>query len=194
MNIRKKAAVPFRVAPLFAEKEGLSHRMIGQPLAGHVLQLPRKEKAMELHFEPIIPSNREQVLELKTAAGQEGYVESVAECLAEADKRSCWRPVGIYDGELLVGFAMYGFFWEYLPFGHVWLDRLMIDGRYQGQGYGKAALKGLLARLYKEYGRRKIYLSVIDGNNTAIDLYKSFGFRFNGRKDLHGERIMVCRF
>ena len=39
---------------------------------------------------------------------------------------------------------MYGFFWEYLPFGRLWLDRLLIDRRFQGRGYGRAALAALL--------------------------------------------------
>lgn len=72
---------------------------------------------MDLHFKPVTPENRAQVEALTTAPGQESFVESVRECLQEADKRRCWRPVGIYDGSALVGFAMYGFFWEYLPFG-----------------------------------------------------------------------------
>ena len=37
-------------------------------------------------------------------------MESVAECLAEADRRRCWRPVGSMMGMPLIGFAMYGFF------------------------------------------------------------------------------------
>ena len=48
--------------------------------------------------------------------------------------------MGIYDGNVLIGFAMYGLFWEYLPFGRLWLNRFLIDRRYQSMGYGKAAL------------------------------------------------------
>ena len=43
---------------------------------------------------------------------------------------------------------MYGFFWEYLPFGRLWLDRLLIDRRFQGRGYGRAALAALLDQSY----------------------------------------------
>ena len=43
---------------------------------------------------------------------------------------------------------MYGFFWEYLPFGRLWLDRLLIDRRFQGLGYGRAALAALLDQSY----------------------------------------------
>ena len=93
---------------------------------------------MKIRLEPVTVASRAAVERLETAPGQEGFVESVAECLAEADRRRCWRPVGVYDGDALIGFAMYGFFWEYLPFGRLWLDRLLIDRRFQGRGYGRA--------------------------------------------------------
>ena len=89
---------------------------------------------MKIRLEPVTVASRAAVERLETAPGQEGFVESVAECLAEADRRRCWRPVGVYDGDALIGFAMYGFFWEYLPFGRLWLDRLLIDRRFQGRG------------------------------------------------------------
>lgn len=146
---------------------------------------------MRIHIKPITEANRQAALELSAAPGQEGFVETPEECLAEADRRRCWRPVGIYDEEILVGFAMYGFFPEYLPFGRVWLDRLLIDAHFQGRGYGHAALANLLERLGKEYGRRRIYLSVYENNLSAIRLYKSFGFHFTGEKDVHGEDVMV---
>ena len=90
---------------------------------------------MKIRLEPVTVASRAAVERLETAPGQEGFVESVAECLAEADRRRCWRPVGVYDGDALIGFAMYGFFWEYLPFGRLWLDRLLIDRRFQGRDF-----------------------------------------------------------
>lgn len=146
---------------------------------------------MNLHFEPITSHNRNTALQLQIAENQAGFVESVEECLTEADNCRRWHPVGIYDGSTMVGFAMYGFFrWQYLPFGKLWLDRLLIDCHYQGKGYGSAALEGLVKRLTEEYRCRKIYLSVIRENHVATQLYERFGFRFNGKRDIHGEYVM----
>ena len=148
---------------------------------------------MNITFKPVTQENRAEVLKLKVGEGQAHFIESVQQCLDEADRRKSWRPVGIYHEEELVGFAMYGFFWEYFPAGRVCLDRLLIDERYQGRGYGKAALQMLLERLTGEYRRKKIYLSVIEGNDGAAGMYQKAGFQFTGRRDLHGERIMVRR-
>ena len=70
--------------------------------------------------------------------------------MREADELELWRPVGIYDSDTLIGFAMYGYFPEPAP-GQLWLDRLLIDKRYQGKGYGKQAVLSLLDRLHTEY-------------------------------------------
>ena len=132
---------------------------------------------MELHFEPITEENRKEAEALSPAPGQENYIESVADCMREADERDSWRPLGIYDGSTLVGFAMYGFFQEYL---------------FQHRGYGQIAVSCLLNRIWKEYGCSKIYLSVYSDNTAAINLYRKLGFAFNGELDLKGEKVMVC--
>lgn len=67
---------------------------------------------MYLTIHPVTEQNREEILSLKVKHGQEHFIETTAQCLTEADKLSVWRPVGIYDKETLIGFAMYGLFWN----------------------------------------------------------------------------------
>ena len=90
---------------------------------------------------------------------------------------------------------MYGYFPEPAP-GQLWLDRLLIDKKYQGQGYGRQSVLALLHRLYAEYGSETgtVYLSVYMDNSPAIRLYESIGFRFNGKYDSKGEHIMEYHF
>ena len=146
---------------------------------------------------PITAQNRREALSLRVAAGQEGFIESVSQCLSEADENPVWHPLGIYDRGTMVGFSMYGFFpMESAPEGRLWLDRLLIDRRFQGRGLGREALACLLKLLEARYPGKKLYLSVVPGNEAAVRLYQSFGFAFNGEKDTHGEDVMVrlpCR-
>lgn len=149
---------------------------------------------MDLHFEAITSENRKQAEALSLFPEQLSFVESVAECLKEADEMHEWRAVGIYDEQTLVGFAMYGHLDLPPSEGEVWLDRLLIDKEYQGKGYGKSAVLALLSRLCTEYACKKIFLSVYDIDKPAIRLYEKTGFYFNGELDTKGEKIMVYDF
>lgn len=146
-----------------------------------------------LHFELVNDENRKEVESLTVFSEQAGFIESVNECLQEADELELWRPVGIYDSDTLIGFAMYGYFPEPTP-GQLWLDRLLIDKKYQGKGYGKQAVFSLLERLHAEYQSDTVYLSVYENNPRAIRLYQQIGFRFNGKYDTKGEHIMEYHF
>lgn len=148
---------------------------------------------MLLHFEPVCSGNRKEIEQLQVFPAQAGFIESVRECLREADEASQWKPVGIYDGKNLVGFAMYGYF-QSPPPARLWLDRLLIDRAHQGKGYGKAAVLALLEKLRREYGRPQVYLSVYADNAAAIALYRQVGFCFNGEYDTKGEKMMVYTF
>lgn len=164
---------------------------------------------MNLTMVPVTADNREEISRLHVAAGQESYIETVPQCLREAEEEARWRPFGIFDGKQAVGFAMLGFFEKEYPVafspkagsmpvtfqpqpGRLWLDRFLIDGAAQGAGLGQAALSLIAKTLSLEFPDREIYLSVYPENSAAIHLYRSFGFQFTGEKDIHGEDIMVC--
>lgn len=147
--------------------------------------------SMSLKLKAINDDNYKEILKLTISKQQEDFMESIEECLKEASQYDNWRPVGLYDGEVPVGFAMYGLFLNEGTKGRVWLDRFLIDSAYQGKGYGEAGVRLLLHRLYKEYAYPKIYLSVYDHNTAAIALYTKIGFKFNGEEDTKGEKVMV---
>ena len=149
---------------------------------------------MNLHFEPITRQNRLEALRLEVGEGQENFIEPVSQCLSEARRNLVWKPVAICDGNRVVGFAMYGCFAQPEPEGQLWLDRLLIDKKYQGKGYGKRVVLALLDRLRTEYSCDTIYLSVYETNSHAIHLYQQIGFHFNGEYDTNGEHVMVYAF
>lgn len=154
--------------------------------------LGRKDRdIMELSVEPVTKGNRAQVLALAVAEEQKGFVETPAQCLEEASRLGLWRPVALCTGGEIVGFAMYGRFPREGTHGRVWLDRLLIDRRHQGKGYGAAAVDILCRRLQKEYACDRVFLSCYPHNKAAIALYEKKGFCFNGEKDINGEDVMV---
>ena len=65
---------------------------------------------MNLMLRPLTPQNRKALLALRVAKQQENFIESVEQCLTEAKADERWQPIGIYDGDQPVGFAMTGFF------------------------------------------------------------------------------------
>lgn len=146
---------------------------------------------MNLTIKNIDEKNYEEITSLKVCKEQASYIETVDECLEESKEFSLWRPVGIYDGDKAIGFAMYGSFKNEGKSGRVWLDRFMISHENQGKGYGEAGARLLIDRLHKEYGYNKVYLSVYDNNKGAIALYNKLGFEFNGEFDINGEKVMV---
>lgn len=135
--------------------------------------------------------NKEEILTLRIAANQQNFIESTDQCLAEAEIDKRYIPVGLYRGNTAVGFAMYGIFPHVDNSERVWLDRYFIDERYQHKGLGKYFLQQLINHLVATYGCQNIYLSVYDDNLAAIQLYKNFGFIFNGELDDKGEKVMV---
>lgn len=145
---------------------------------------------MNLYIKKVTEQNRVAVLALSVAVAQKGFIETTAQCLQEAADDPRFVPVGLYVEDELVGFAMYGKFTEGQQ-SRVWLDRLLIDEAYQGQGYGRAFLQELIAHIGEVYQTDRIYLSVYPNNRHAIQLYERYGFRFTGEVDCNGERLMV---
>lgn len=145
---------------------------------------------MNLKFKNIDSYNYNEAINLKVKGSQEGFIETVRECLDEAKELSLWRPVGIYDNNDIIGFAMYGLWINEGSSGRVWLDRFMIGEKFQGNGYGKMSLKSIINKIAKEYKCSEVYLSIYENNTVAIDLYKKFGFEFTGEVDRNGELVM----
>lgn len=135
--------------------------------------------------------NKEKILALRIADYQQDFIESTKQCLAEAKTDKRFIPVGLYREDNAVGFAMYGVFPHKDNTQRVWLDRFFIDERFQHKGLGKYFLQLLIKHLVAKYSCQNIYLSVYDNNIVAIQLYKKFGFVFNGELDDKGEKVMV---
>ena len=78
----------------------------------------------------------------------------------------------IYDGEAMVGFAM---FCQY-PEGTFFLWNYAIDAAYQNRGLGKRALRELLACMTAHCAVKEFTTTYVWGNDIAGRLYESVGF------------------
>ncbi len=144
---------------------------------------------MNLAIKPIDETNIQAVTELTIKAEQQSFIETVQQCLDEAKIVKEWRPVAIYVEDEVVGFAMYGSFG---PSELTWIDRLLIDQKHQGKGYGKQAMKLLISRVFEEYNVNVIHLSIVPTNTFAYQFYTSIGFEDMNEIDPSNNERMFC--
>ena len=127
---------------------------------------------------------------LEVREDQQGFVAPNVFSIAQSKVEPGFTTQAVYDGDVLVGFVMYGYDESE---GCHYVGRLMIDRHYQGKGYGRAAMEEVIARLRAEPGCRQIALSVNPANESAQALYRSLGFEKTGELS-HGEEVMRLRF
>ena len=136
---------------------------------------------MRIELKPVDQYNKSDCIRLKVTKAQSEYIATNERSLETAAKHpEVARPFVIYSDGIAVGFTMFAFEPDYEdPDDRYWLWRFMIDEKYQGQGYGKEALKHIIS-YFKENGAGNIRLSTKESNVNAIHLYQSFGFAPNG--------------
>ena len=99
------------------------------------------------------------------------------------------RPFAIYCDEKMVGFTMFAFDEEYADQNdRYWLWRFMIDEKFQGNGYGTAALQAII-QYFRDHGANNIRLSTKETNTAALSMYRKAGFRDTG--EMNGEEIVL---
>jgi diamine N-acetyltransferase len=147
------------------------------------------EHIMTMALREITRENWEQCVRLTVAPEQERFVASNAVSLAQSKYEPEWIPLAVYDDEM-VGFVMYG---VYRDEGKHWILRVMVDRRFQGRGYGRAAMRLLLDRLRAIPGCDEVAISYEPENEVARRLYASFGFRETGEV-IEGETIARLSF
>ncbi len=83
---------------------------------------------------------------------------------------------GIYAGEVPVGFVMISDEVdgpEYIPH-YLW--KLIIDERYQRQGFGTATLDAIVAYFRSRPGVERMWTSAGEGPGSPIPFYERYGF------------------
>ena len=140
----------------------------------------------------ITKENLDEVLALSVADDQKSFVSTHAESLAQAYVYSDTAyPFAVYDDDAVVGFIMMGYY-EAKEYYTLW--KLMIDKRYQNNGYGRRALELGIRYLRERFNVSEIYTGVIPGNTIAKNLYKSVGFKETGliESGMEEMRLVLC--
>lgn len=127
---------------------------------------------MSVTLKEIDEDNWRECIQLKVKEGQERFVATNENGLALAYAHKEMNPRGIYNESMLVGFIMYA---RDPDDGVYYINRLMIDEKYQGKGFGREALKILIHEL-KEMGVESVDILHRPDNRVAIKLYESLGF------------------
>lgn len=65
---------------------------------------------MKTTINEVSKENVTDILKLRINEKQKAYIETTEQCLKDAKECKYYRPVGLYYDDILVGFAMYGFF------------------------------------------------------------------------------------
>ena len=126
---------------------------------------------------PITDANREEVEALRVSPAQEQFVSSVADSLLEAAAEPGGRAIfwAVYADETPVGFVMISDEVEspgYIPH-YLW--KLLVDERYQGRGFGTAALDLIVEYFRGRPGVEEIWTSAGQGA-----FYERYGFERTG--------------
>ncbi len=124
---------------------------------------------------------------LRVAQDQEKYVADTFSILARAYafRKEGSKALLVYDDETPVGMVMY---YECKEMGEYIFCELLIDERYQRNGYGKKATALVLDAMRADGKFYKVCLCYIEGNNAAKQLYEGFGF---SEIDRDGDEIIM---
>ncbi|KON87737.1 GCN5 family acetyltransferase [Sporosarcina globispora] len=139
---------------------------------------------MNIQLEPVTRDNWEEAIKLKVKESQRDFVPSSAVSLAkvyikpDGDEVE-YIPFSIYDNDKMVGFIMYAY--EPGTVNMYWINGFFIDEKYQGMGYGRAALAEMISWIKTKFSKcEEIRLTVHKDNHYARNLYKNFSFSPSG--------------
>jgi len=149
-----------------------------------------EDAAVSVTLREITRETVDEVLKLTVAPHQEGrFVATNAKSMAQAHfyPENAWFRA-VYAGESPVGFVM---LWDNPDDREYIVWRLMIDGRFQGRGYGRRALELLIAHVRTRPGATALLTGAHPGPGSPIGFYEKIGFVLTGEVDEEdGELIM----
>ena len=114
--------------------------------------------------------------------GQEQFVSSVADSLREAAEHpdAHARDWAVYDEDTPVGFVMIADEVDNPDYIPQYLWKLLIDERYQRQGFGTATLDLIVEYFRGRPGVDVLHTSAGQGDGSPLTFYEQYGFERTG--------------
>jgi len=135
---------------------------------------------LSITLREITRDNFEECCDLRVADDQQEFVASNAFSLAQSRYFPELTPLAIYADKMMIGFLLYGR--DVWNGESVWaLIEMMVDQRFQGKDYGRAAMEQLIERVKAISGCHAFYTSIVPGNTVAEKLYTKLGFKPTGQ-------------
>lgn len=146
-----------------------------------------------LHLKDITKDNWVKAISLRVREDQVNFVASNAVSLAQLNFLENFYAKGIYNGDEMVGFTLYGIDEDDQEY---WIYRMMIDQNHQGKGYGKEAVKLVIEDIknMKEDYHKTVMLSYEPANEHAKRLYEKMGFQEIEGLVIDGEQVARYTF
>ncbi|HYF64204.1 MAG TPA: GNAT family N-acetyltransferase [Herpetosiphonaceae bacterium] len=133
-----------------------------------------------LSLRPVGADNWRAVAQLTVSEEQRAFVAEPAYYLAMCAYGELWRPLAIEADGQTVGFLM----WAVDPADQsCWLGGILVDQSQQRRGYGRQAIRAVIAQLAAEHGHRHFALSYNPANSVAKALYRELGFAETGEQE-----------
>ncbi|WP_458122312.1 GNAT family N-acetyltransferase [Paenibacillus sp. Z6-24] len=136
---------------------------------------------MSLMIKEVTGMNWRAAAALQVTEAQQSYIESNAFSLAESKYEYNGSSVCLYDGMMLVGYAMYGWYCE--ESDSIWVERFMIDAGFQRRGYARQFFPLLLEYMHERFHYEKVLISIHPDNTEGQQLAQSLGFQVTGDTD-----------
>lgn len=149
----------------------------------------KEEDYMNIHLESVTRDNWENAIKLTVHKEQKTFVPSVSVSLAKIYIKPDgdhveYIPFAIYNEEEMIGFIMFAY--EENTTDMYWINGFLIDEKFQGNGFGRAALHEMVKWIHNKFSIcNQIRLTVNKDNLSAKQLYKNFGFKPTG--DIYSE-------
>jgi diamine N-acetyltransferase len=135
---------------------------------------------MKIELKKVTRDNWEEAIGLRVKEEQSKFAPIPAVSLAKVYIKPDgpdveYLPFAIYAEDKMVGFIMHAY--EKETSDMYWINGFIIDKKYQGNGYGRAAMIEMIAWIRKSFNQCcEIRLTVYQDNHHAKKLYESLGF------------------